>query len=231
MRQITFQRVKQSDAVKQARIGELGQTEDGRVWRYIKANEAISKGHIVTRAANTDQDTVSSTTDGNGNETIIEDSSASFTVGDFDNSYGLVDAGTGSGQFFKIKTNDATKLFLYPEYALSTSLDIADSDIVIVTPYHGEKSATSTLNQVLVGAAQTDFSDGDYGWVLQRGPGEVIVGEAASANQLITPGDDTEGHGLNADADETVDDISAIGRVLVANGTADEAAMVDVNIF
>lgn len=231
MRQITFQKVLESNTVPLAGLGEQALTPDGRLWRYVKANEAISLGHATTRTANSDQDTLASSSDPAGNRTVVTQSGASFTAGDFADAYLLIDAGTGSGQFAKIKTNDATRLFLYPDYALGTALDVSDSDGVIVRPHLAEKTAITVLNQVPIGVAQVAIASGSYGWVLERGPGVVIAGEALTANEQCTPGDDTEGEVKNIANGETPDDISSFGRCLVANGSADEGAMVDVHVL
>ena len=231
MREITFQKVLEESEQPMAKLGDIAVTADGRQWRYIKANEALSIGHATTRKANVDVDTVSSADDGDGNTTLITEASAGWTAGDYANAYGLVDAGTGEGQFFKIRTNSADTLRLFTEYALGTDLAVADSDIVIVTPHLVEKTAVSTLHQVPVGVAQVAFTADYYGWVLERGPGTVIAGAALVANELCTPGDNTEGEVITAASGETIDDISTFGRCLVANATADKAAMIDVNLL
>ena len=233
MRDLTFQKVLQTVTVPLAgaELGDRAQTPDGRQWVYVKANEAISKGHIATRIANTDVDTVSSANDGDGNRTRVTEASAGWTAGQFQFAYGLVDDGTGEGQYFKVEDNTADTLRLFSDYKLTTALDVADSDIVLVRPFLAEKVAITTLNQILLGVAQVAFAANDYGWLLTRGVGGVIAGDVVVANELITTGDDTEGEGVNVTAGETVDDISSIGRVLVANTTVDKAALVEVNIW
>ena len=232
MKYITFQDVLQTATVQQAsELGERAETPDGRQWVYVKANEALSKGHIATRIANTDVDTVSSATDGDGDITRITEASAGWTAGQFQNAYGLVDDGTGEGQYFKVEDNTSDTLRLYKAYELTTALDVADSDIVLVRPFLAEKSAITTLNQILLGVAQVAFAANEYGWLLTRGPGGVLVGAVVVANEQVTPGDDTEGEGTGVGAAETVDDVSSIGRVLVANTTVDKHALVDVDIW
>ena len=231
IREITFQKVLETSTTLQAELGEVAMTPDGRRWRYVKANEALLLANALTRIANSDQDTVSSSADADGDITKITQAAAGFTAGDFTNAYGLVDDGTGSGQFFKIRTNDATTLFLYKDYALGTALSVADSDIVIVRPFLAEKTAVTTLNQVPVGVAQVAFAADDFGFVLERGAGVVLAGAALVANELATPGDNTEGTVITVASGETVDDVSSFGRCLVANVTADEGAMIDVNLW
>lgn len=231
MKQITFQKVLQTNTVAQANLGDLAVTPDGRVWRYVKANEALSLGHVTTRIANTDVDTVSSSNDGDSDRTRITEASAGWTVGQFDDAYGCVDDGTGEGQVFKVQTNTADTLYLYKDYKLTTALDVADSDIILVRPFLAEKSAITTLNQILLGVAQVAFAANDYGYVLKEGPGVVIMGNTAVANEQITPGDDTEGEAIAIANGETPDDISTVGRVLVANTTVDKEALIMVDVW
>lgn len=232
MRQITFQHVLQTSTVNQGGydLGARAETPDGRLWQYVKANEALALGHATTRIANVDVDTVSSSTDGNGEITRITEASAGWTAGAYDNAYVLVDDGTGEGQHAKVESNTADTLRLYRDYRLTTALDVADSDIFIVRPYLAEKTAVTTLNQVLIGVAQVAFAANDYGWVLTRGPGIVIAGAALVANEQATPGDDTEGEVIGITNGETPDDVSSIGRCIGANTTADKGALIDVLI-
>lgn len=233
MRNITFQGVFDTLDVSQggSELGDKAQTPDGRQWVYIKANEALTLANALTRIANSDQDTVSSSTDGDGDITRITQAAAGFTVGDFDYAYGLVDQGTGEGQFFKVETNTTDTFKLFKDYKLGTALAVSDSDIVLVRPFLAEKTATTTLHQVPVGVAQVAFAANDFGWALTRGVGTILAGAALVANELTTPGDDTEGTVITITNGETPDDVSTFGRALVINSTADKAAMIDVNLW
>jgi hypothetical protein len=231
MRNITFGQTLQTSDVSTARLGEVAMTPDGREWVYVKANEAVSLGHALTRVANTDADTIASATDGDGNITLLTQASAGWTAGQFADAYGIVDAGTGSGQFFKVRTNTADTLQLYSDYALSTALSVSDSDIVLARPYLAEKTAVTVLHQIPLGVAQVAFAANEFGWALRRGIGTVIAGAALVANELCTPGDDTEGEVITVGSGETIDDASFFGRCVAANGSADEGAMIDANLL
>lgn len=231
MRQITFQKVLETSTVPQANLGEVAQTPDGRQWVYVKANEALSLGHALTRIANVDVDTVSSSTDENSEITKITEAAAGWTAGAYADAYVLVDDGTGAGQFTKVKTNDATTLFLYRDYRLTTALAVADSDIFIVRPHLAEKAAVTVLHQIPTGIAQVAFAANEYGFALTRGAGVVVAGAALVANELCTPGDDTEGEVITITNGETPDDVSSFGRCLAANASADKGAMVDAMMW
>lgn len=231
MQNITFQSIFSTPSSKESKLNAQAQTPDGRVWEYLYATEAVSQYMVVSNPANTDVDTVSSSDDAAGNTIYITEGSAGWTVGDYQDHWVIVDAGTGSGQLGKVKDNTADTLELYLDYAFGTDLAVADSDVVIRHEPDAEKVAVSTLITPLKGVAQVAFASGDYGWFLKRGIGGVLAGEAITINVTCGPGDDTEGTVEITDTGQGLFDTSVVGRCLVANGSADEAALVDVNIM
>ena len=231
MKIITFQSVFDTPTVKMSNMNEQGQTPDGRIWEYLKATEAISQYMVVSNPANTDVDTVSSSTNGSSQIVYITEASAGWTVADYEDHWLLVDDGTGEGQLAKIKSNTADTLEIYVDYALGTAMAVADSDIVIRHEPDAEKVAITTLVTPLKGVAQVAFASGDYGWFLKRGIGGVLAGEVITINVSLTSGDDTEGTAEIGDTAKGPFDENYIGRCLVANTTADKAALVDINIL
>lgn len=230
MREITFQSIFDTPTTKQANLNAVGQTPDGRVWRYLYATEAISKYMVVSRPANTTVTTVSSSQNGAGQNVYVYEASAGWTVGAYQDHWILVNTGTGTGQTAKVKDNTADTLELYPEYALSTALVVADSGFAIVHEPDAEKVPVTTEITPLQGVAQVGFASGDYGWFLTKGVGGVLCGAAVTINYSITSGDDTEGTAITGTTAKGLMDENYIGRVLVANSAADVAALVDVNI-
>src|SRR3990167_4153846 len=231
MQLLSFQRIFDTPSVKDATLNAKMQTRDGRTFEYLKASEAITKAMVVSAPANTDVDTVSSASDGASNRVFITEASAGWTVGDYQDHWGIVDDGTGEGETFKIKDNTADTLELYVEYALAAALAVADSDIVIRHEPDAEKVAITTLVTPVKGVAQVAFASADYGWFLKRGIGGVLAGEVITINVSLTPGDDTEGTAEIGDTAKGLFDETCIGRCLVANTTADEEALVDINIL
>lgn len=186
---------------------------------------------VVSNPANTDVDTVSSSTNSSSQVVYITEGSAGWTVGDYQDHWVIVDDGTGEGQLGKIKDNSTDTLELYVDYAFGTALAVADSDIVIRHEPDAEKIPVTTLVTPLKGVAQVAFASADYGWFLKRGIGGVLAGEVITINVSLTSGDDTEGTAEIGDTAKGLFDENHIGRCLVANTTADKAALVDVNIL
>ena len=110
MKEITFQSVFDTLSVKMGSLNSIGQTPDGRVWEYLKATEAVSQYMVVSNPANTDVDTVSSSTNARSQIVYITEASAGWTAGDYQDHWVIVDDGTGEGQLGKIKDNTTDTL-------------------------------------------------------------------------------------------------------------------------
>lgn len=223
MVRISFQDVLQTSVSPLQILGAKANTPDGSTWSYGKVNEAVTKGFIVSPVANTDVDTVSSSTNGAGQIVYITEASAGWTVGAFADAWIVVDDGTGEGQVAKVKSNTADTLELYPQWALGTALAVADSDIFISTVNTKWEKCPITVKTTLChGAAQVAFASQDYGWVLSKGPGIVIAGVVITNEKNFIPGDDTEGEviiGVTAEGDFNA---YSLGYSLGANTTADK---------
>lgn len=233
MIKISFQDAFQvTDAEGQVKVGQRACTPDGNQWVYGKSNGgAIAAYKVAVPSADVAVDTLSSSADMQGRNVYITEGSAGWTVGAYANRWGVVDDGTGVGQIFRIKTNSTDTLTLYPEYALSTALDVADSDVTISA---GEASlviaAITSKIQNAIGIAQAAFTDGDFGFFLEKGRGAVFAGEALTKGAGFTTGDDTTGQVINNDATESAVAAQILGRALVANAAADQRALVFANI-
>lgn len=228
---ISFQDTLQTSTTPQMLLGAHASTPDGSEWVYTKLNEAAAQGNVVVPVANTNVDTVSSSTNGAGQIVFITEASAGWTAGQFANAWLVVDDGTGEGQVAKIRTNSADTLELYPQWALGTALAVADSDILI-SRYEvlSEKSAVTDKAQNALGICQVAFAAADYGWVLRFGQGIVIAGEVLTDDLSFVTGDDTEGQVLKGTTAKGAFDEQALGTVLAANTTADKGALVMVSI-
>ena len=160
---------------------------------------------------------------------FITKASAGWTVGAYENATILIDAGTGTGQFARVKTNTTDTIELYPDSALSTALS-TDSTMKIWTNALVRKAVITTKIQNAVSIAQIDFAAGDCGWVLTRGLGRVIAGEVLTVGGSFVTGDDTAGEVVKGTTAKGEFDEQALGRCVVANSAADIAAMVLVVI-
>jgi len=227
MNPVSFQSVYQTITARgEFKLGQRAVTPDGREWQFVKNGSTIANGNIVIPEAVTDQDLWSSSTDNQGRIVYLTRAASTLTVGAFEDAIGVVNQGTGVGQTFKIKTNNATTLTLYPETALTTALAVADSDLV----FRGMSSViiaavTSKLQQTQ-GAFQCAAAAGDYGWILTDGDGRAVAGEVLVAGGGFCSGDDTAGQVLKNIATESSITAQTLGYAIVANDAADQGALV-----
>lgn len=230
MNQISFQATLQTSTAPAFNVGQRAMTPDGREWVYAKADTALAKGSVAVPDAVTAVDLVSSSTDALGRIVYLTKASAGWTAGKFAEGWVVVDDGTGVGQAGKIKTNSADTIELYPEFAFTTALSVADSDITIRTTYLVDKSAVTSKLQSAQGIAQVAFAASDYGWLQTWGPGVVLAGEVLVVGGGFTTGDDTTGQVIKNIATESTITAQTLGYCLVANAAADQLTLVFVNI-
>lgn len=215
-----------NDATPAHALGTIGEDDSGFRYLYVKngeASTAFARGKVAMMEAAVDVDTVSSSTD----KLSITEAAAGWTPGAYASYFVYVNDGTGQGQLRKVKGNDATTLFL--ETALTTSLDVADSDIVLFNP-HVVNLATASGQIVPIGVAVGAITAAYYGWVQISGLAEVLAGAALTANLAVKVGDDTAGQvTVIADGNDLYD-ANIIGWSLYANTSADVGAPVWLNL-
>ena len=233
MQAITFRKVLETLTTQELPLGANAETPDGRIWRYVQANAAVTPiGSICTRVADTAVTDITSTANNDRAQTVfITESGWAQTVGDFNEAFGAVTGNTGNGQFFKVKTNTADTLELYSDYALATALDTT-SDLTLARPYLVRETLVTTLNQIIAGVAQVAFAASDFGYLLKEGVGVILNGATDTvANEQITPGDDVAGSGAAVGATETVDDVTIAGRALMAQATDDVQVLSHIQLW
>lgn len=231
MDQISFQDVYQTITARgQFPLGQRAMTPDGREWVFINTAGAIAKNLIAIPNTVTTLTTVSSSTDNQSRIVYLTDTDASMTTGAFQDAIGLVNTGTGSGQGFKVKTNTATVVTLYPDTALSTALSVSDSGIALKTMSRVIIAAVTSKIQQVVGATQTAFASGDYGWLLTEGDGTVVAGEVLIIGSNFVSGAATAGEVLKGTTAKGPFDEQNLGMCLVANSGSDLGALVRFEI-
>ena len=231
MNTISFQDVYQTTTARGAfKLGQRAETPDGRDWVYVLSAEALTNSSVVVPDAVVAVDTVSSSADAQGRIVYITKASAGWTIGAFEDAIGVIDDGTGKGQTFKIKTNDATTLTLYPETALTTALSVTDSDLTIMTMANVDMAAITSKVQNAVGANQVAFANAEYGWALTNGDGRAVAGSTLVVGANFTTGDDTEGQVIVGVTAKGEYDLQSLGTALVANAAVDMGALVRFNI-
>lgn len=228
---ITFQKVLQTSSTAQATVGNIAETPDGRKWVYVQdSGSGMSAGNVAIPAAVTSvAATIVTSANASGQNVYIKKASAGWTVGQFIGAYGLINAGTGTGQIFKVKSNTTDTLELEADYALGTATD-GTSTMALWTNSLVRKAAVTSKVQNAVGIVQVDFTASYYGWALVKGLGKVVAGEVLEVGKGFVTGDDTAGQVVKATTAKGTYDEQGLGACVIANSAADVAALVYVNI-
>jgi len=229
MNTISFQDVYQTSTAAAFKLGQRAMTADGREWRFVTST-TLASGNIAVPVAVASSDLYSSSTDSQGRIVYATRAANAFTIGQFEDAIGVVDDGTGVGQTFKIRTNDATTFTLYPETALGTALAVASSDLTYIGMARCRVAAITSKIQMTQGGAQVAFTTNDYGWLLQRGDGRVLAGEALTVGGSFVSGDDTTGQVVKGTTAKGEFDEQTLGYAIVANAAADQGALVRFNV-
>jgi hypothetical protein len=231
MNQISFQSVYQTETARgEFKLGQRAMTPDGREWVFGRAQSAVARSLVAVPDAVTTADLWSSSTDNQGRIVYLTRAASTMTTGAFEEGIGTVDQGTGVGQTFKIRTNNATTLTLYPETALTTALAVGDSDLTYIVMAYWDPAAITDKVQMAQGCPQVSFAAADYGWALTEGDGRVLAGEVLVVGKDFVTGDDTVGQVLKGTTAKGGFDEQNLGYCIIANDAADQGTLVRFEI-
>lgn len=231
MTRISFQSIYQTETARgEFKLGQRAATPDGRQWVFVNAAGAIGKNLVAIPNTVTTVTTLSSSSDNQSRIVYITDTDSSWTTGEFEDGIGLINTGTGTGQTFKIRTNSATVLTLYPETALTTALAVGSSGAAIRTMSKVLIAAITSKIQQAQGITQVSFASADYGWILTEGDGGVIAGEVLIIGSNFVTGDDTTGQVVKGTTAKGPFDEQSLGYCIAANSGVDVAALVRAEI-
>lgn len=227
MNTISFQNVYQTETARgEFKLGQRASTADGREWQFVRAQAAVANSLVAIPDGVVSADLWSSSTDSQSRIVYLTRAASTMTVGQFEDGIGVVDQGTGVGQTFKIRTNSATTLTLYPETALTTALAVADSDLTLMNMSYVDPAAVTSTVQMAQGIAQVSFAAADYGWIMTDGDGRVLAGEVLVVGKGYTTGDDTAGQVIKGVTAKGAFDEQNLGYCIVANDAVDQGTLV-----
>lgn len=222
-------------------LGVSFEDQMGRKWRYAKFAANLSAGHLVQPAAATNittgyvaSNTVAVEYDGNTyaiKQVLTPATAPSWTPHAFAGMLGMVSNGTGEGQYFRIRDNSATALYL--EEVLGTAITVAnDCEILFMTNNKWEDVLKATtalgIDGPAIGSVQCDvvYATAAYGWILVRGPGVGIIdtSDGQAVGSPLCPSSATAGQLILAataaaenivaksilDADDAITDLEAV---------------------
>jgi len=175
-------------ATPQHQLGSMGETSDGRIFRYAKMGEAITMGYM-TQSPAIDSATIKmsvTTAAAIGDKKIIFTHAATTsTANEYADGYVTVSYGTGIGQTLKISshaafTSGGTGSILNLEDPLIVALDTTSRISLAHNPWRGVLMDTSVVTKPTGGALRA-FTSEYYGWLLTRGVMGAFAHSAGAA--------------------------------------------------
>ena len=164
-----------ASSVQEHPLGQRGETNDGRVFRYCKAGTTAlvagkTQQNIVEVAAYNLLACANAAV--GATELTVTMGATALTANQLAEGFVFVDGGTGAGQMFKIKS--------HPAIAITTAGVITLEDPVVSTmtsvtvclkpnPYDGVIIAPSTPTGAVVGVAIYPITASYYGWIQVEG--------------------------------------------------------------
>lgn len=175
----------------QAQLGEIAYVKGHggyRVFRYMKAQEAISLGQVVSACHILDVDVDSSSSTSatvNYLQATGDFTANAFNDGTYPESFVSIDANTGIGQTRGIKNNMGTSDYIYLEdnNPWDVALD-ATSDYVVYNLNYVQQAATGDAIATPRGVAICDVASGGAAW-FQIGGFCPLVRAVGSTDALV----------------------------------------------
>ena len=184
----------EDSSVQQARIGELAFAPDGRKFRYVKAGgTALVVGKLQqgpALVANHQNITVATAAIGATTLTVTLGATAA-TANQYAGGQICINAGTGVGQTYRIKSNPAanlsTDLVLTLEDPIVTAVATADSKACLyANKFNGVIVSPTTFTNSIVGVAIYPITASYYGWVQTGGQVACLNDSATAVGLAIT---------------------------------------------
>ena len=182
---------KRSGTAQEHDFGELGMTKDGRSYRYIFMDGAVTAGKLLQTAANIaehDMDLVTAAAAIGATSISVTLGANDIAVDEYKDGFLYVNDGAGEGQLFKIGPHAAVAsggAFAVPirdEGGVRTAVTASSLCGLMKNPYKDAIVAPTTFTGHIVGATTRDMTDNYYGWAQRSGlaallaKGTIVIG-------------------------------------------------------
>ena len=164
----------EQSSVQMHQLGARGETNDGRVFRYVWAGETLVAGKLVTGPTiNANLINLAVLAGAAGAKAITFTNAATTTTAHYyDEGFAVISLATGLGQTFKISSLpalvSAAASAVYLQDPIETALDTTSKLDLVQSPYSQcLHAATATFTPV--GVALHAFTTQYYGWLQTRG--------------------------------------------------------------
>jgi len=189
-----------TDSSAQLPVGTLGETTDGRKYRYASAGGAdLDPGKLTvaaTQLANHENMTPAVTAIGATKVTVTLGATAA-TANFYANGYLVVNDVTGEGIAYRVTghpaADSAATLVVTIAEPITVALDATSQVSLVANPYKTVVISATDQADMPVGVPNVTISSGEYGWIQTGGVASVWADEAITAGLAVTTGTGTAG--------------------------------------
>lgn len=187
-------------STRQAELGAVMFTRDGRAFRYVKAGAAdLVPGNVIQAPAQVtthQQLTPAVTAIGARTITVTLGATNPATANQYAGGWAIIDTNPGLGFAYPIASHPAAAaaatmvLTLQPDALVQVALTAVSRVSLVPSPYNGViQSPVTTLTGAVVGVAVAPIPATQFGWVQYSGPGAVLVaGTPGVGLAVVVPG-------------------------------------------
>lgn len=193
--------VRRISATKELKLGSVGVTRDGRVYRYTRAGGTTLAPGKITVAATVDSNvtnkTVARTYDANVMQVIIDAAGAITQDAYADGTLSIVDA-TGEGISYAVRGNTATSgaaeltVDLDEPTATALTIDVSEASLT-KNPWGDTVISVADQLDMAVGIPNVSITNAYYGWTQTRGVCAALADESYAIGQVLTIGSSVVG--------------------------------------
>lgn len=201
--QLSNQDVYRISATKLMRLGTLGTTRDGRMFRYTLAGAVtLAPGKLcqIPAVISTHQNIAVQTASlvGDNNLSVTLGATNNTTAGQYDDGYVVGYDASGVGQSLQIQANSvataATTCVLALYDPVATAQSTSGKVNLELNPYSGALvSATSQTTEMATGVPNVSITAANYGWLQTRGVAAVLTNGSITKGSGVVPGQTTAG--------------------------------------
>lgn len=230
---VAAQGLYESSTTAMHNIGEYILSNDGRGYRYCKADGAQVVGKLYQMAAEdtTNMQELAITNATLGDTSIVTTSTVTLTANQLAGGFLLVSEGTlGIGQLYKLKGNTAASAavvtFNLDESVRVTTTGSCKVDVKM-NPYMDVVVAPTTATSGPAGVAQYAIPDNSYGWIQTHGIAGVLAQGTVVVGDDIVPAETTTTGTVVSRADAS---LSATVGFAIHGGASTDFALVFLTI-
>jgi len=200
--QITAQQVRTTSTTKNHILGTVGETPDGKVYRYARAGAvALNVGQLVINAdlvANHTNRTVNGSPAIGAKEVMVNLGATAATADQYADGYLTVNDATGEGITYAVEGNTAAGSSGTPTVFLKEPLKVALVDATSEVTLKLSNWADVVISiadqaDMPVGVPNTAVAIGAYFWCQTGGECAVLADEAVAKGLALTTGSSTVG--------------------------------------